>query len=73
MASRLPLSTLLSPVLVAFTLEFERDPDLSLAMNSNVMRKTAPWMHDSAPSPNDHEQRIGTDSTPRQSTVPATR
>lgn len=36
--SRLPLSTLLSRVLLAFAIEFERDSDLSLAICANVLR-----------------------------------
>lgn len=44
MAFRLPLSALLSQVLTAFTLEFEREvaeagyPELSLSLGSNVLR-----------------------------------
>jgi DNA-binding MarR family transcriptional regulator len=36
--SRLPLSALLSRVLLAFAIEFERESDLSLAMCANVVR-----------------------------------
>jgi DNA-binding MarR family transcriptional regulator len=36
--SQLPLSTLLSKVLLAFALEFERNSDLSLAISANVLR-----------------------------------
>src|SRR3984957_1870600 len=36
--SRLPLSALLSRVLLAFTIEFESDSDLSLAICANVLR-----------------------------------
>ena len=36
--ARLPLSTLLSRVLLAFAVEFERDSDLSLAICANVLR-----------------------------------
>ncbi len=36
--SRLPLSTLLSRVLLAFAIEFERESDLSLAIGANVLR-----------------------------------
>lgn len=36
--SRLPLSALLSRLLLAFAIEFERESDLSLAMCANVMR-----------------------------------
>jgi DNA-binding MarR family transcriptional regulator len=35
---RLPLSTLLSQVLLAFTLEFERESHVSLAISANVLR-----------------------------------
>ena len=37
-ASRRPLSALLSCVLLAFTIEFERESDLSLAICANVVR-----------------------------------
>jgi DNA-binding MarR family transcriptional regulator len=36
--SRLPLSALLSQVLLAFAIEFERESDLSLAISANVVR-----------------------------------
>jgi hypothetical protein len=36
--SRLPLSTLLSRVLLAFAIEFERDSDSSVAICANVLR-----------------------------------
>lgn len=36
--SRLPLSALLSKVLLAFATEFDRDSDLSIAISANVMR-----------------------------------
>jgi DNA-binding MarR family transcriptional regulator len=36
--SRLPLSALLSRVLLAFAVEFERESDLSLAISANVVR-----------------------------------
>jgi len=36
--SRLPLSALLSRVLLAFAIEFERESDLSLAISANVVR-----------------------------------
>src|SRR5208282_3153372 len=36
--SGLPLSTLLSRMLLAFAIEFERESDLSLAISANVVR-----------------------------------
>jgi DNA-binding MarR family transcriptional regulator len=36
--SRLPLSALLSRVLLAFAIEFERESDLSLAVGANILR-----------------------------------
>jgi len=37
-SSHLPVSALLSRVLLAFAIEFERESDLSLALNANVVR-----------------------------------